>query len=93
MLDMQKEIHNFRESQKTNIALEMFILWEYKLSKTIPTKRELFKILKNDGVFIKTDSSFLSLRDIKQKDFFDTLSLYKNNNKKLYLFCCKMVRF
>ena len=52
-MNLTKEIHNFRENQKTSISSDMFILWEYKLSKTDGSKKSLYNILKSDNVYLK----------------------------------------
>lgn len=90
-MNLAKEIHNFKEVQKTSIPPEMFILWEYKLSKTQSTKTDLFGILKSDNLYIKTDSRSINSNELSEKEFFYSLSLYKNSNKKLFSFCSRFV--
>ena len=90
-MNLAKEIHNFMEVQKTRIPEEMFILWEYKLSKTQGTKKDLFSILKSDNVYLKTESDSINYNDLTEKDFWNSLSLYKENNKKLFSFCSRFI--
>lgn len=90
-MNLAKEIHNFREVQKTRIPSEMFILWEYKLTKTESDRKSLFNILKSDNVYLKTDSGSMLSSELTEKDFFSSLSLYKEHNKKLFSFCSKFI--
>lgn len=90
-MNLAKEIHNFREVQKTRIPSEMFILWEYKLSKTEVDRKSVFNILKSDNVYLKTDSGSILSSELTEKEFFCSLSLYKENNKKLFSFCSRFI--
>ena len=91
-MNLAKEIHNFKESRKSYIPLEMYVLWEYKLSKTDCSKKSLFKILQDDDVYLKlADNRNESLKDLSQDEFYFMISLYKKDNKKLYSFISKRV--
>ncbi len=97
-MNLTKEIHNFRENQKTSISSDMFILWEYKLSKTDGSKKSLYNILKSDNVYLKFEGNVIrddivykNISELKSNEFFNLLSLYKDKNKKLFNFCNKML--
>ena len=97
-MNLTKEIHNFRENQKTSISSDMFILWEYKLSKTDGSKKSLYNILKSDNVYLKFEGNvardsiaYKNISELKSNEFFNLLSLYKDKNKKLFNFCNKML--
>ena len=91
-MNLAKEIHNFKESRKTHIPLEMYVLWEYKLSKTQSSRSCMFDILRSDNVYLKlADNSNVSLKDLSQDEFYFMMSLYKKYNKKLYSFISKRV--
>lgn len=97
-MNLTKEIHNFRENQKTSISSDMFILWEYKLSKTDGSKKSLYDILKSDNVYLKFEGkvardsiAYKNISELKSNEFFNLLSLYKDKNKKLFNFCNKML--
>lgn len=93
---LAKEIHNFRENQKTHIPLDMYILWEYKLTKTDYSAKALFEILKADKVHLKLDCSSdclnTNISDLSQKQFYTLLEQNKSYNKKLHSFVIKMVK-
>lgn len=95
-MNLAKEIHNFRENQKTTIPADMFILWEYKLTKTDYSKKSLFNILKFDNVHLKFEkldkTSIQNISELKEKEFYSLLSLYKHNNKKLFKFCSQIIK-
>lgn len=97
-MNLTKEIHNFRENQKTSISSDMFILWEYKLSKTDGSKKSLYNILKSDNIYLKFEGNvvvdgiaYKNISELKSNEFFNLLSLYKDKNKKLFNFCNKML--
>jgi hypothetical protein len=90
---LHKEIREFNNRQKLNIAPEMFFLWEYKLTKTDNSRNSLFDILKSDNVYLKlANSEIKKISDINSDEFFFMLSLYKEHNIKLANFCSKMIK-
>ena len=93
-MNLEKEIHNFKHNQKTNISPEMFVLWEYKMSKTDYSRKSLFNILQSDNVHMKLNdhSTIKSLKLIDADEFYFMLSLYKKNNSKLLKFVNRMIK-
>ena len=93
-MNLEKEIHNFKHNQKTNISPEMFVLWEYKMSKTDYSRKSLFNILQSDNVHMKLNdhSTIKSLKLIDADEFYFMLSLYKKNNMKLLKFVNRMIK-
>lgn len=93
-MNLAKEIHNFKQNQKTNISPEMFVLWEYKMTKTDYSRKSLFNILKSDNVYLKLDEkkASKSLKLIESDEFYFMLSLYKKYNKNLFKFVFKMIK-
>jgi len=93
-VNLEKEIHNFKHNQKTNISPEMFVLWEYKMSKTDYSRKSLFNILQSDNVHMKLNdhSTIKSLKLIDADEFYFMLSLYKKNNMKLLKFVNRMIK-
>lgn len=89
---LHKEIKEFNERQRLNINPEMFILWEYKLTKTQADRKSLFGILKSDNVYLKIESSAVNSNELPPEDFYNSLSLYRESNKKLFSFCSKMIK-
>ena len=91
--ELHKEIREFNNRQKLNIAPEMFFLWEYKLTKTDGSRSSLFDIVKSDNVYLKlADSQIRNINSIDSDEFFFIVSLYKEFNKKLSNFCSKMIK-
>lgn len=88
-----KEIQDFRETQKTVIAKDMFILWEYKLSRNSVkiTEQRVLDLLKEENVYLKTDSASIDLKVLDHNTFLNTLLLYKQHNNSLYSFCNRMI--
>ncbi len=93
-MNLQKEIHNFKQNEKTNISGDMFVLWEYKLTKTNYSRKSIFNILKSDNVHLKLDENkaIKSLKMLECDEFYFMLSLYSNHNKKLNKFVFKMLK-
>ena len=89
--ELHREIREFNHKQKLNIVPEMFVLWEYKLTKTDGSKDSLFNILKNDNVYLKLDKKIKNIAELEADEFFFMLSLYKEHNTKLNSFCSKMI--
>ena len=89
--ELHREIREFNHRQKLNIIPEMFLLWEYKLSKTDCSRDSLFNILKNDNVYLKVDTKIKNISELNSDEFFFMLSLYKEHNPKLNKFCSKMI--
>ena len=101
--NLHKEIREFNNRQKLNIASEMFFLWEYKLNTNIlntnhaeyteDPRNSLFNILKADNVYFKlANNEIKKISDINSDEFFFMLSLYKEHNIKLANFCSKMIK-
>ena len=90
---LHKEIREFNNRQKLNIASEMFFLWEYKLTNTDGSRNSLFNILKADNVYFKlANNEIKKISDINSDEFFFMLKLYKEHNVKLANFCSKMIK-
>ena len=86
--ELHREIREFDERQKLNIAPEMFFLWEYKFANTDGSRNSLFNILKSDNVYLKlADSQIRNINETDSDEFFFMVSLYKESNKKLSNFC------
>jgi hypothetical protein len=91
--ELHREIREFNERQRLNIAPEMFFLWEYKFANTDGSRNSLFNILKSDNVYLKlADSQIRNINSIDSDEFFFIVSLYKEFNKKLSNFCSKMIK-
>lgn len=91
--ELHREIREFNNRQKLNIAPEMFFLWEYRLSNTDGSRNSLFNIVKSDNIYLKlSDSEIRNINEINSDEFFFILSLYREYNPKLALFCSKMIR-
>ena len=89
---LHKEIREFNNRQKLNIAPEMFFLWEYKLN-TDSSRNSLFDIVKTDNVYLKlANNEIKKISDINSDEFFFMLNLYKEHNVKLANFCSKMIK-
>lgn len=93
-MNLAKEIHNFKQNQKTNISPEMFVLWEYKMTKTNYSRKCLFDILKSDNIYLKLDENKTSksLKLLELHEFYFMLSLYKKHNKKLFKFVFNIIK-
>ena len=68
--ELRREIREFNDKQKLNIVPEMFLLWEYKLSKTDGSRDALFNILKNDNVYLKVDKKIKNISELDSDEFF-----------------------
>ena len=91
--ELHREIREFNNNQRLNIAPEMFFLWEYKLTKTDGSRSSLFDIVKSDNVYLKlANSEIRNISEINSDEFFFMLSLYKEHNIKLANFCSKMIK-
>ena len=72
--ELHREIREFNERQRLNIAPEMFFLWEYKFANTDGSRNSLFNILKSDNVYLKlTNKENKNIKEIYRE-------LYKNIN-------------
>ena len=91
--ELHREIREFNNNQRLNIAPEMFFLWEYKLANTDGSRNSLFDIVKSDNVYLKlANSEIRNISEINSDEFFFMLSLYKEHNIKLANFCSKMIK-
>lgn len=91
--ELHREIREFNNRQKLNIVSEMFILWEYKLTKTDASKDSLFNILKNDNVYLQlANKEIKNIAELESDEFFFMLSLYKEYNTKLNKFCSQIIK-
>lgn len=91
--ELHREIREYNNTQRLNIAPEMFFLWEYKLANTDGSRNSLFDIVKSDNVYLKlANSEIRNINSIDSDEFFFMLSLYKEHNKKLSNFCSKMIK-
>lgn len=91
--ELHREIREFSNNQRLNIAPEMFFLWEYKLANTDGSRNSLFDIVKSDNVYLKlTNKENKNIKEISSEEFFFMLSLYKEHNIKLANFCSKMIK-
>ena len=91
--ELHREIREFNNNQRLNIAPEMFFLWEYKLANTDGSRNSLFDIVKSDNVYLKlTNKENKNISEISSEEFFFMLSLYKEHNIKLANFCSKMIK-
>lgn len=91
--NLAKEIHNFRENEKTNIHPEMFVLWEYKLYKTKCSKSDIYGILKNDNVYLRLDENMSkNIQELNEDEFYLMLKLYKHKNILLNKFISRLMK-
>lgn len=91
--NLHREIREFNNRQKLNVEPEMFLLWEYKLSKTDGSRNSLFDILNSYNVHLRlANSEIKNISDVNSDEFFFMLSLYKEYNIKLANFCSKMIK-
>jgi hypothetical protein len=91
--NLHKAIREFNNQQRIHIAPDMFILWEYKLTKTDGTRDDLYNIVKKDNVYLRLASDeLINSNSLNTDEFFFMLSLYKEQNIKLVNFCSKMIK-